>query len=75
MQFICESFIPIPSDLFGTFVRARACRNTEPSSALSFCLKCFRGRLYTVLVIGSMNITSADLLNRCKGEQREPVAP
>lgn len=51
----------------------RACRIAGLSSVLTFRLKSFRGRLVSPSVVGSVNITSADLLNRRNEEQRESV--
>ena len=56
------------------FVNARGSRIAESSSVLSFRLKCVRGRLRHVLVVGSVSIGTADLLGRCDNNRREWVA-
>ena len=48
-------------------------RTVEPSSVLSFSLKRFRGRLAPVLLVGSVNIRTIDLLDQCNGEQRKSI--
>jgi len=52
---------------------ASASRMVEPSSVLSFSLKRFRGRLAPVLLVGSVNIRTIDLLHQCSGEQRKSI--
>ena len=50
-----------------------ASRMVESSSVLSFSLKRSRGTLVPVLLVGSVNIRTIDLLHQCSGEQRKLI--
>ena len=52
---------------------ASTSRMVESSSDLSFSLKRSRGRLVPVLLVGSVNIRTSDLLHQCSGEQRKSI--
>ena len=55
------------------FVNTCVSRMVESSSVLSFRLKRSRGRLVPVLLVGSVNIRTTDLLHQCSGEQRKSI--
>lgn len=57
------------------YCSSRACRIGEPHSVISFRLECIRGKLCSVLVVGSLNLSSTDLLSQCEGGRGEPVSP
>ena len=63
-----------PSSLACAPIHTYTSRIIEPSSVLSLCLKCFRGKLRRILVVGSVNITTVNLLDQCSRERREPIA-
>jgi len=55
------------------FVDTCGSRMVESSSILSFRLKCSRGRLLPVLVVGSVDVRTIDLLHQCSEEQRKSI--